>query len=260
MVASLVPATQPASTVCSVLVDALGRLGVVQAFGVMGGAIAPFFHAVAHSEIQTLHFRHEAGAAFAAVEASIAKALQLVRCEYLVWVAADDRLLPPFLERNMALLARHPAAALSFSEVVVLKGDSEEVDRFATNPDAPRIFDLSGLPAYLSPEQLRKRMKRAYLPIASNTAVKPCVSMKPNADDSATGSSLLGWVSGVNTTFCWISGLTSGLLRMPAMARSSGRGITLPTGFPPICSATSRPAAIADVTLAVGPTSFRQTP
>jgi glycosyltransferase involved in cell wall biosynthesis len=105
------------------------------------------------------------------LEASIAKALQLVRCEYLVWVAADDRLLPPFLERNMALLARHPAAALSFSEVVVLKGDSEEVDRFATNPDAPHIFDLSGLPEYLSPEQLRERMKRGYLPIASNTAV-----------------------------------------------------------------------------------------
>jgi glycosyltransferase involved in cell wall biosynthesis len=105
------------------------------------------------------------------LEASIAKALPLVHCDYLVWAAADDRLLPPFLERNMAILARHPAAALSFSEVVVLKGDSEEVDRFATNPAAPRIFDLSGLPAYLSPDQLRKRMKRAYLPIASNTAV-----------------------------------------------------------------------------------------
>jgi glycosyltransferase involved in cell wall biosynthesis len=105
------------------------------------------------------------------LEASIAKALPLVRCDYLVWVAADDRLLPAFLERNMAILARHPAAALSFSEVVVLKGDSEEIDRFATNPAAPRIFDLSDLPSYLSPDQLRKRMRRAYLPIASNTAV-----------------------------------------------------------------------------------------
>jgi glycosyltransferase involved in cell wall biosynthesis len=105
------------------------------------------------------------------LEASIAKALPLVRCDYLVWAAADDRLLPPFLERNMAILARHPAAGLSFSEVVVLKGDSEEIDRFATNPDAPPIFDLSGLPPYLSPDRLRRRMKRAYLPIASNTAV-----------------------------------------------------------------------------------------
>jgi glycosyltransferase involved in cell wall biosynthesis len=105
------------------------------------------------------------------LEASIAIALQLVRCEYLVWAAADDRLLPTFLERNMAILANHPSAALSFSEVVVLKGDSEEIDRFATNPGAPRIFDLSELPVHLSPDQLRKRMKTAYLPIASNTAV-----------------------------------------------------------------------------------------
>jgi hypothetical protein len=105
------------------------------------------------------------------LEASIAKALSLVRCDYLVWAGADDRLLPTFLERNLILLANRPSAALSFSEVVVLKGDSEEIDRFATNPDAPRIFDLSDLPDHLSPEQLRRRMRRAYLPIASNTAV-----------------------------------------------------------------------------------------
>jgi glycosyltransferase involved in cell wall biosynthesis len=112
------------------------------------------------------------------LEASIARALELVRCDYLVWAAADDRLLPSFLERNLAVLERYPAAALSFSEVVVLKGDSEEVDRFATNPAAPRIFDLSELPAYLSPDALRRRMKRGYLPIASNTAVIRCDALR----------------------------------------------------------------------------------
>jgi hypothetical protein len=105
------------------------------------------------------------------VEASIARAFEFVRCDHLVWTAADDRLLPPFLERNMAALSFYPHAALSFSEVVVLKGDSEQIDRFATNPAAPRIFDLGGLAPYLSPDQLRERMKQAYLPIASNTAV-----------------------------------------------------------------------------------------
>jgi hypothetical protein len=119
-----------------------------------------------HSNLQMHANRQNLG-----LEASIAKALPLVRCDYLVWAAADDRLLAPFLERNMAVLARHPAAALSFSEVVTLKGDSEEIDRFATNPAAPRIFDLGDLPAYLSPDQLRTRMQRGYLPIASNTAV-----------------------------------------------------------------------------------------
>jgi len=71
----------------------------------------------------------------------------------------------------MESLTRFPNAALSFSEVVVLKGDTDEIDRFSTNPTAPRNFDLSNLPAYMSPDQLRTRMKEGYLPIASNTAV-----------------------------------------------------------------------------------------
>ena len=69
---SAAPAVAPVSTVSTALVDALCRLGVTHAFGVMGGAIAPFFHAVAHGPLTTLHLRHEAGAAFAAVEASLA--------------------------------------------------------------------------------------------------------------------------------------------------------------------------------------------
>ena len=74
MLSSVSPALAPAPapTVSTVLVDALRRLGVTHAFGVMGGAIAPFFHAVAHSELIALHMRHEAGAAFAAIEASLA--------------------------------------------------------------------------------------------------------------------------------------------------------------------------------------------
>jgi acetolactate synthase-1/2/3 large subunit len=59
------------ATLADALVDALEQLGVRHAFGVMGGAVAPLFRALAHSEIQCLHTRHEAGAAFAAIEASL---------------------------------------------------------------------------------------------------------------------------------------------------------------------------------------------
>ena len=62
----------PSQTLSTALVDALVRLGVTHAFGVMGGAIAPFFRALHHSDIRCLHLRHEGGAAFAAIEASIA--------------------------------------------------------------------------------------------------------------------------------------------------------------------------------------------
>jgi acetolactate synthase-1/2/3 large subunit len=53
------------------LVDALVQLGVEHAFGVFGGGIAPFCEALSRSPIRLLHFRHEAGAAFAAIESSL---------------------------------------------------------------------------------------------------------------------------------------------------------------------------------------------
>lgn len=59
--------TQP--TVAEALVQMLQDLGVCHAFGVSGGAIAPTWEALEKSSIELLHFRHEAGAAFAATEA-----------------------------------------------------------------------------------------------------------------------------------------------------------------------------------------------
>lgn len=59
-------------SVAQAVVKMLEDMGVQYAFGVSGGAIAPLWHALQHSSIQVLHFRHEAGAAFAATEAYFA--------------------------------------------------------------------------------------------------------------------------------------------------------------------------------------------
>ena len=65
---------QPATTTVSqAIVEMLEKMGVEYAFGVSGGAIAPMWHTLQHSAIEVLHFRHEAGAAFAATEAYFAK-------------------------------------------------------------------------------------------------------------------------------------------------------------------------------------------
>ena len=64
------PALAP--TVSEALVDALVGLGVQHGFGIFGGGIAPFCRAVSESPIRLMHFRHEAGAAFAAIESSLA--------------------------------------------------------------------------------------------------------------------------------------------------------------------------------------------
>ncbi len=60
------------TTLVSGLVDYLAALGIEQAFGVSGGAIALIFDALQESSIELCHFRHETGAAFAATEAHLA--------------------------------------------------------------------------------------------------------------------------------------------------------------------------------------------
>ncbi|ODH00799.1 acetolactate synthase [Nostoc sp. KVJ20] len=61
-----------AFSVAEAVVKILGDMGVQYAFGVSGGAIAPVWAALHQSSIQVLHFRHEAGAAFAGIEAYFA--------------------------------------------------------------------------------------------------------------------------------------------------------------------------------------------
>lgn len=50
------------------ILEALGEAGVQSAFGVLGGGIAPFAAGLGHAPIRFFHFRHEAGAGFAAIE------------------------------------------------------------------------------------------------------------------------------------------------------------------------------------------------
>ena len=66
------PREAPPVPLVQALVARLEVLGVQHAFGLVGGAIAPLCHALALSGLQSFHFRHEGGAGFAAVEASLA--------------------------------------------------------------------------------------------------------------------------------------------------------------------------------------------
>ncbi|MEL7039124.1 MAG: scytonemin biosynthesis protein ScyA [Cyanobacteria bacterium J06592_8] len=61
------------TSVARAIVKLLEELGVAWAFGVSGGAMATLWDALSNSEqIQVVHCRHESGAAFAALEASLA--------------------------------------------------------------------------------------------------------------------------------------------------------------------------------------------
>ena len=112
------------------------------------------------------------------VQYSIAKALEHTCCDYIVWTAADDWLLPAFLEKSMAVLERYPHSGLCFSELSVLMGDPPAVVHFARNPsifngypEVAATFTLNDLPEYLSPQDYRLRVARGYLSISGNTVV-----------------------------------------------------------------------------------------
>ena len=67
------PESQPEDvSLVSAFVGQLADLGIEQAFGVSGGAIALLFDAIAEGDVDLRHFRHETGAAFAAAEANFA--------------------------------------------------------------------------------------------------------------------------------------------------------------------------------------------
>lgn len=102
---------------------------------------------------------------------SIARAMGLISSRYFVWTAADDVLLPTFLEKSMAALSRHPDAGLCFSEVTQLLGDTGKIERFAENPDIAHVFNLTKLPEYLSPHDLQHQMSKDYIAIYGNSIV-----------------------------------------------------------------------------------------
>src|SRR3954466_2328976 len=72
------PATARSQNASQAVVSFLTSLGVRYAFGVSGGAIAAIWGALSDSDIEVVHFRHEAGAAFAAVEAHFASEAPVV--------------------------------------------------------------------------------------------------------------------------------------------------------------------------------------
>lgn len=59
-------------TVSDALIEALVAMGAQFAFGMIGGSIVPFYEGLLRAPLQVVNFRHESGATYAALEASLA--------------------------------------------------------------------------------------------------------------------------------------------------------------------------------------------
>lgn len=100
---------------------------------------------------------------------SINRALSEARCDFIVWAAADDRLMPDFVQRNAQWLSEYPAG-MSFSRLAVFRDGADEVTTF-TEKTHGAAFDFGKTVQFLSPEMLRERLQRSFLWISANTVM-----------------------------------------------------------------------------------------
>lgn len=99
---------------------------------------------------------------------TINRLLDEARGDCLVSAAADDMVLPQFLEKSMATLEQHPRAGMCVSEFVVMEPDGAIVNY---SRKMPASFGLDGLDPYVPAEMFRECFRNRYLWISANTVV-----------------------------------------------------------------------------------------
>src|SRR5882672_7454995 len=97
------------------------------------------------------------------VSYTLNRGIDLARGEYAFFPAADDEILPGFLEKSLSLLAQHPQAGLSCTI-----GDWREVN---TGLNWHMGVGMAHSPAYLSPDEMVKLEKRGRLFIPGHTTI-----------------------------------------------------------------------------------------
>lgn len=101
---------------------------------------------------------------------SIQRALLAARSDYVVWAAADDLLLPHFIERSLGVLKSYPEAGLCFSRLAVFVDGTSEVRHF-TERSHGVAFDYGQAPRFISPAQLGALLRGHYLWMSGNTVI-----------------------------------------------------------------------------------------
>jgi glycosyltransferase domain-containing protein len=101
---------------------------------------------------------------------SIDRALAKARCDFVVWAAADDRLLPNFLERNIECLVQNPTAQMTLSRLATFRDGSDEIVSY-TAENHGAASDFGAVSKYWSPAELGERLRDGYLWLSGNTVM-----------------------------------------------------------------------------------------
>ncbi len=99
---------------------------------------------------------------------SINRALSVATGDYINWAAADDKVLPQFFEKMLALGRKYPHVGICLSEYALFHEGSEVI---VAQRDIAPVFDFSRMPEYMSPEQLREWLQHEIVWLSTNAAI-----------------------------------------------------------------------------------------
>ncbi len=243
-----------AGTVVTELVATLGRLGVTQAYGVSGGAMAALWDALSAGPIGVHHFRHESGAMFAAIEASFAGGRPvavftttgpgLVNALTGVLAAQHERarviLISPYT--SAAARGRFPIQETTretMPDALYAAGPLFHVAAIVDRPDglasveaalAERLGRRTGCVAHLAIDTATQRAPRAHTP-SPPVARSPAPATTPPAAAIAQAVAALG--DGSFASWCGFGARDAAAeiatlarrMRAPVMCSPRGKGI-----------------------------------
>lgn len=99
---------------------------------------------------------------------SINRALSMATGDYVNWAAADDKVLPQFFEKMLDLGEKYPHAGICISEYALFQDGSDVI---LPQREVSPVFNFSRMPEYMSPEQLRMRLKHEIVWLSTNAAI-----------------------------------------------------------------------------------------
>jgi hypothetical protein len=123
-------------------------------------------YAARNNNIRVLENRVNRG-----VQYSISRALGAATSDWVVWAAADDKLLPNFLERGIDAIVSNPDVGVVFSRLATFMDASGEERHYMGDGFGQGAFWIGPEPTKFSPDGLMDRLSNGYLWLSGNTAI-----------------------------------------------------------------------------------------
>jgi glycosyltransferase involved in cell wall biosynthesis len=105
------------------------------------------------------------------VQYSIASALSAATSDWVVWAAADDKLMPNFLSRSVEAISLNPDIGIVFSRLATFRDDTGAERHYTGEGHGGDAFRIGSGPTVYTPAGLVDRLAKSYLWISGNTVL-----------------------------------------------------------------------------------------